>query len=202
MSSRTTRRPPRSVAGLLALVAAVVVAGLVAVPAQATITIPVRCGDSSDREVVLSWDDVAYDVSGTCGKVRVAADDVTVSMSTARRVVVTGRRNVVETKSVERLVVRGRANRVSPTSVTSLLVTGRAARVHVEGLLDQARIATNRAVVTSRDAVRLAVDGNRNRLRSGHVWTLRIEGNRNRARFASVDTRRVRGTGNRVVVRR
>jgi len=203
MSTSLRRTLAGGLTALTALTALVALVGplLTAAPAEARLTVPVRCGDSSDREVVLRWDDVAYDVSGTCGKVRVAADDVTVSMSTARRLVVTGRRAVVSSKSVERLVVRGRRNHVSPTSVTSLLVTGRAARVRVEGLLDGARVATDGAVVTSRDAIRILVDGNRNRLRSGEVWTLRVRGDHNRGRFDSVDTRRVRGTGNQIVVR-
>lgn len=198
MSSRLTR----TIAATLTALTAVVGVGLVSAPAYAELAVPVRCSDSSDREVVLRWDDMTYDVSGTCGRVRVAADNVTVTMSTARRLVVTGRHNQVTSKSLDRLVVRGRDNVVSPTSTRSLMVTGRAARVHVDGLLDVARVMTHGAVVTAGDAVELDVEGDRNRLRVGEAWTLRVDGDHNTGRFRRLDSRRVRGTGNRVVVRR
>lgn len=198
MSSRLMR----TIAATLTALVAVVGLGLVSTPAHAELAIPVRCSDSSDEEVVLRWDDMSYDVSGTCGRVRVAADDVTVSMSTARRLVVTGRHNQVTSKSLDRLVVRGRDNVVSATSVRSLTATGRAARVHVGGLLDVARVLTNGAVVTAGDAIELSVEGHRNRLRVGEAWELRVDGDHNAGRFGRLDFRRVRGTGNRIVVRR
>lgn len=192
----------RTIAATLTVLTAVVGLGLVSAPAQAQPAIPVRCGDSSDEEIVLRWDDMAYDVSGTCGRIRVAADNVTVSMSTARRLVVTGRSNEVTSKSLDRLVVRGRANHVAATSVRSLAVTGRAARVRIEGLLDHGRVATTGAVLRADDAIEIHVDGDRNRLRVGKAWSLDLVGDDNVGRFRRLDERRVRGTGNRIVVLR
>lgn len=197
-----TSRTSRVLTAILATLTALVGLGVAAAPAQAELAVPVRCGDSSDEEIVLSWDDLTYEVSGTCGRVRVAADNVTVSMSTARRLVVTGRHNAVTSKSLDRLVVRGRDNHVAATSVRSLALTGRAARVDVEGLLDIGRIATNGAVVTAGDAIDLVVEGDRNRLRVGKAWSLGVVGDDNVGRFRRLDERRVRGTGNRIVVLR
>ena len=60
---------------LAALAAGLLVAlGLTSVPAEAGLPVPVNCAQSP---VELRWDDVTYDLNGTCGVVKVMADDVT-----------------------------------------------------------------------------------------------------------------------------
>ena len=134
-------------------VLAAVAAGLVAatttavVPAHATLAIPVDC---SSGPVTLAWDDVTYDLDGNCGLVRVTADDATVSMPTAVRLVVAGRGNTIVAKPVDELVVRGRGHDVRPVSVQRLRLASPRSVVDVDGLVESARLGRSGATAARR----------------------------------------------------
>jgi hypothetical protein len=140
-------RLPRTIAtvALLPLVAA---AGLVAAPAHAAgLVIPVQCemGD----ETVLSWDDVAYDLRGTCGVVRVTGDDTTVTMPAATRLIVEGTGNTVTSKSLLDASVVGAGTSLTTPSVKSLSVSGAGSTVTVSGLLERAELTSTSSSVTA-----------------------------------------------------
>jgi len=189
-----------SVRRLTALAATLLVAlGLGTVPAQAGLAVPVDCdGDP----VVLRWDDLTYELRGTCGVVKVLADDVTVRMPTGRRVVVRGHRNTVVSKSLTTLVVRGRRHEVRPTSVQRLDVASRGSLVAVEGLLENARLGGRGATVRAERTSTLRVPGRHNTMRSRFGYDVTVGGNANRVRYRRLDALVVHGDDNLVRVRR
>ena len=79
-------------------------------------------------ETVLAWDDVAYDLRGTCGVVRVTADHATVTMPAATRLVLEGAGNTVTAKPVLDVEVTGAGNASPPRPCASLVVSGPARR--------------------------------------------------------------------------
>ena len=108
-----------ALSAVLALIATA--AGAAVVPADAAgLVVPVQCeiGD----ETVLAWDDVAYDLRGTCGVVRVTGDDTTVTMPTATRLVVDGTGSTITAKSLGELDVVGAGTSLTAPSVQSLAV--------------------------------------------------------------------------------
>lgn len=140
-------RLPRAIAtaSLLPLVAA---AGLVAAPAHAAgLVIPVQC--EIGEETVLPWDDVAYDLRGTCGVVRVTGDDTTVTMPAATRLVVDGTGNTVTAKSLLDASVVGAGTSLTTPSVKSLSVSGAGSTVTVSGLLERAELTSTSSTVTA-----------------------------------------------------
>ncbi len=198
-SARPTRRRP---ARALALGLATAVTGaltLTAAPAQSDVAIPVNC---SDGDVTIEWDNLAYELHGTCGEVRILASNTEVTMPTATRVVVRGRDNVITSKSLRTLEVRGSDHRVTPTSVRTLRVSSPGSVVDVEGLLEHARLRGNRSTVRARQVSELIIEGNGHRVRALRGYDTRIEGDRNDARFRWLDEFVVVGDGNDGVVRR
>lgn len=196
------RSAHRTTAGLATLVAAVVTAtGLAGAPAHSLGAIPVTCELASGPVVELTLDDVDYRLSGTCGKVRVAANNVTVTAPTVRRLEVRGQGNTVQSKSVRTVVVSGRSNTVRPTSAEIVVVRGRNQRVRVGGLAEHVRIRTNGASFTAREVHDLVVKGHRNAARLRKIWSLRIDGNRNTVRARKLGDRAVSGRGNTVRAR-
>ena len=75
-------------------------------------------------ETVLPWDDVTYDLRGTCGVVRVSADDATVTMPSATRLVLEGSGNTVTAKPVYDVVVTGAGQRGRHPVDHPLIVSG------------------------------------------------------------------------------
>lgn len=127
--------------------AALAVGGTVA-PAQATgIALPVQC--EAGAETVLAWDDVAYDLRGTCGVVRVSADHATVTMPAATRLVLEGTGNAVTAKPLYDVEVAGAGNSLTTPSVRSLLVTGAGTTVTVSGLVESAELASTSSTLTA-----------------------------------------------------
>jgi hypothetical protein len=113
----------------------------VAAPAHADgVALPVQC--ELGRETLLAWDDVAYDLRGTCGVVRVTADDSTVTMPAATELIVEGTGNVVSAKPLTDVHLVGAGNSVSAPSVQTLTVAGAGSTVTVTGLVERAEIAS------------------------------------------------------------
>jgi hypothetical protein len=173
--------------------------GLTAVPADAALAVPVDC---SHGTVELRWDDVTYDVDGTCGVVRVLADDVVARIPTATRVVVRGHGNTVVTKSVDTLVVRGRNQDVRPAAARVLRVASPGTAVEVEGLVESARLAGRRATVTAGRVYDARVPGSHTTLRTGRGYDATVGGDGNTLRYRLLDRLVMTGDNNTVRVRR
>ena len=96
---------------LLALTATA--AGAAVVPVHAAgLAYPVQCELGS--ETVLAWDDVTYELRGTCGVVRLTGDDTTVTMPSATLLVVEGTGNTVTAKPLADVQVLGAGNSSPP----------------------------------------------------------------------------------------
>jgi hypothetical protein len=197
-------RPLRPSARRTTAVLAAVAAGLVAatttavVPAHATLAIPVDC---SSGPVTLAWDDVAYDLDGNCGLVRVTADDATVSMPTAVRLVVAGRGNTVVAKPVTELVVRGRGHDVRPVSVQRLRLASPRSVVDVDGLVESARLGRTGATLRADQVSTLRVEGSGHTVRAGRGFRAELAGDGAAVSYRRLGEVAVTGDRNRVRVR-
>ena len=188
-----------------------------AATAAAGFAVPVQCevGD----ETVLSWDDVTYELSGTCGVVRVTADDAVVTMPAATRLVLDGDRASVSAKSLLALEVPGADNVVTTPSVKDLTVTGASSQVTVEGLAEHVTLASTSSslsadtvnvlrlrgsdAVAARKAYRVRVTGTANHLRLTRADRLVLTGDANAVTVArGRTTLRDRGEGNVLDLRR
>jgi hypothetical protein len=167
---------------------------LPAAPATAAgLTVPVQCEVGS--ETVLAWDDVAYDLRGTCGVVRVTADAASVTMPAATRLVVEGSDNTITAKSVYDVLVTGTSNAVTTPSITTLAVTGAGSDVAVAGLVEHAELTSTGSsltadtvnvlrlrgadTVTARKAHRTRISGSDNVVRLRRGDRLVLTGDRN-----------------------
>ena len=173
--------------------------GLTSAPAGAGLPVPVSCAQSP---VELRWDDVTYDLNGTCGVVKVLADDVTVQMPTATRLVVRGQRNTVVAKPIGTLVVRGGDHDLRTRSVRSLRVSSPGSRVSVAGLAEHARLAGRGATVTADRVLTLRAPGRHNTLRAERGVDATVGGDANTVRYLRLDSLVVTGDDNSVRVRR
>lgn len=189
----------RTAAAVLGLLAALSPWWGLTPPAAAATAVPVNCNRSP---VEIRWDDLTYELDGTCGVVKVLADDVVVRMPTATRVVVRGARNTVVTKSLGRLVVRGHDQSVRPTSVRGLVVSSPGTTVEVDGLLEKARLAGRRTTVTADRAYTVHVPGHGNTLRARMGYDAGVAGDDNMLRYQRLDALTVSGDDNSVGVRR
>lgn len=199
---RTTDRPGRvwltgalagaAVGGLLAAVA------VVASPAQAAGGIPTPCDDN----VTLRLDGVTYDLQGTCGTVRVEADDTVVNLPATQKLVVLGHGNTVHGKTIDHLVVKGRGQQVEASSVRDADVVSRRSTVAVDGLVEEL-LVTGRGSTVSADQVSDAVvRGRGHEVRTRRGFDARVPGDGNRLRYRRLESVSVGGDDNRVVVRR
>ena len=194
----------------LSLTAAVTVVG--ASPATASgITLPVQC--EVGTETVLPWDDVAYDLRGTCGVVRVSGDRTTVTMPSATRLVLEGAGNTVTAKPVYDVEVVGADNSLTTPSLTSLVLTGTGSTVAVSGLVERAELLGSGSsltadtinvlrlrgtdAVTARKAYRTRITGSDNSLALNRADRLVLTGDRNSVTVArGRTTLRDRGVAN------
>jgi hypothetical protein len=194
-----------STAALTALLAAAT--GLVAAPADAvnlSASFPVSfaCESVPSEEVVLSWDDVTYDLSGICGVVRVTGDRVDVTMPTARRVVVEGQDVAVTSKSLGVLEVTGSGARVHATSAQQVLVNGGGSTVAVDGLLEDASVTGPDAVLSADTVHALRLRSSGAEVTARRAYVVRLPGDANTARLTRADKVVVAGDGNSVSVAR
>jgi hypothetical protein len=185
-----------------ALVAASLVAASVAVtaPARAAgLTVPVQC--EIGAETVLAWDDVTYELRGTCGVVRVTADDAIVTMPAATQLVVEGSTNTVTAKSLYDLQVRGAGTTVTTPSITTLAVSGTGSTIAVEGLVERAELSSRGSSLTA-DTVNVLRLRGADSVTARTAYRTRITGSDNVVRFRRSDLLVVTGDRNSVVVER
>lgn len=200
--ARTTDRPGRiwltgalagaAVGGLLAALA------VVTSPAQATGGIPTPCDDN----VTLRVDDVTYDLQGTCGTVRVEADDAVVNLPATQKLVVLGHGNTVHGKTIDHLVVKGRGQQVDASSVRDADVRSRRSTLAVDGLVEELLLTRRGSTVSADQVSDAVVRGHRHELRTRRGYDARVPGDGNDLRFRRLDVLTVGGDHNRVVVRR
>lgn len=199
-SSARSRRPaPATTIFAGALVGTLLATLLVLTPAQALVAVPVDCGTD---KVVLEVDHLSYDLEGTCGVVVVDADDTTVSLPSAVRLVVLGDRNSVVAGPLTRVVVKGQDNRVSTPSVRSLRLASPGSVVAVEGLVEKAVLARRRGTVRADRVTELRVSGRHHRVRGGRGYDALVEGHANQLAYRRLEELVVVGNRNEVRVRR
>ncbi|MCF6377653.1 DUF3060 domain-containing protein [Nocardioides KLBMP 9356] len=186
-------------ARVLAVVVAAPALGAAPAHAAGLLTIPVQCEVGS--ETVLTWDDATYDLRGTCGVVRVAADDATVTMPAATKLVVEGAGNTVTAKPVYDVVVSGAGNAVSTPSLTSLVVSGTGSTVTVAGLAERVELLGSGATVTA-DTVNVLRMRGTDAVRARKAYTTRITGSDNSLALTRADRVVLTGDRNTVTVAR
>lgn len=178
-------------------VALTILGGALVSPASAQLTWRVSCDGDTDDVVLLDRDDTHYELSGTCGHVRVTASGATVDMPTGRLVEVRGSGNVLRSKNLDRLVVAGSGHRVEPTAARIVRLKGRST-VAATGLVERAHVTGNAARLTAREIHLLRVEANRTTSRARKAWTVHIDGRGNTARFRLLDRFSVDGRRNTV----
>jgi hypothetical protein len=173
---------------------------LPAAPATAVgLTVPVQCEVGS--ETVLAWDDVAYDLRGTCGVVRVTADAASVTMPAATRLVVEGSDNTITAKSVYDVLVTGTSNAVTTPSITTLAVTGAGSDVAVAGLVEHAELTSTGSSLTA-DTVNVLRLRGADTVTARKAYRTRISGSDNVVRLRRGDRLVLTGHRNGVTVER
>ncbi len=182
-----------------ALTTGLLVTAALTAPATAAIPIPVSCTDGT---VVLEWDDLTYDLDGTCGVVVIDADDTEVTIPSSRVVVVRGEGNVVHAKPTDRLRVLGSHQRVDVVSVRVLRVASRGSVVSVEGLAEEVSVGKRQAQLRAGQVSELVVAGRGHQVRARRAFTVRVPGAHSSLGFRRLDTLQVSGDANTVRVRR
>ena len=189
-----------SLSAAIGLAAASVTASPVA---ALPVTLPVQCESQlNERETVLAWDDTTYDVSGTCGTVRVTGDRVTVHMSTARRLVVEGADVAVQSKPLATLEVTGPGASVSATSVQHLALGGSGSTVVVAGLLEDATVTGPGSALTADTVHGLVLGSSGAHVAARKVYDLAVSGDDNTAAFRRAGGIVLSGARNSVTVER
>lgn len=189
------------------LSAALTAASLLAAPAAGgtapahavELTVPVQCELGS--ETVLAWDDVTYELRGTCGVVRVTADDATVLMPTATRLVVEGSTSTVTAKSLHDVQVTGAGNAVTTPSITTLAVSGAGSSIAVTGLVERAELSSSASSLTAATVNVLRLRGT-DSVTAGKAYRTRVTGSDNVVRLRRSDRLALTGDRNAVVVER
>lgn len=169
-------------------------------PAHAAgLTVPVQC--EVGAETVLAWDDVTYELRGTCGVVRVTADDATVMMPAATRLVMEGSTNSVTAKSLYVLEVTGAGNAVTTPSITTLAVSGTGSRIVVAGLVERAELGSSGSSLTAETINVLRLRG-ADDVTARKAYRSRITGSDNVVRLRRSERLVLTGDRNAVVVER
>ena len=194
------------------LTLAVGAGAVVAAPAHAAgITVPVQCELGS--ETLLPWDGVTYDLQGTCGAVRVTADDATVTMPAATQLTIEGVGNTVTANPLGAVSVVGAGTSLTTPSVQDLALAGSGSTVSVAGLVERAELTGTASAltagtvnvlrlrgsdhVTARKAFRTRITGSDNVLGLTRAVRLVVTGDRNAVTVAQGRTTvRDRGEGN------
>lgn len=184
----------------LLLLASLLVPAFAAAPAQAAgLALPVQC--EVGEETVLAWDDIAYDLSGTCGVVRVTADDATVTMPTATRLILDGSGNAVTAKSLYDLQVLGSGSSVTTPSIITLAVSGAGSSVTVAGLVERAELSSTGSSLTA-DTVNVLRLRGADSVTARKTYRTRVTGSDNVLRLTRADRLVLTGDRNAVTVAR
>ena len=181
-----------------ALATAVTATAVGASPARADVAVPVSC--SSDR-VVIKWDDLSYDLNGTCGVVVVKASNVKVTMPAAVRLVVKGRHNTIDAKPLTTLVVRGRGHDIATPSVRYLRMSSPRTTLAVDGLVEDAALAGRNAHLRANQVSDLLVTGDNHDVRARLGYDSRVEGDGNQLAYRRLESVVLTGHHNQVTVR-
>ena len=152
-------------------------------------------------ETVLAWDDVAYDLRGTCGVVRLSGDRTTVTMPSATRLVIEGAGNTVTAKPVYDVEVVGPDNSLTTPSLTSLVVTGTGSTVAVSGLVEHAELLGSGSSLTA-DTINVLRLRGTDTVTARHAYRTRITGSDNSLAMNRADRLVLTGDGNTVTVAR
>ena len=184
---------------LVAVPLSPLVAGGSAAARAAVLTVPVQC--ELGAETVLAWDDVTYELRGTCGVVRVTADDATVTMPAATQLVVEGSANAVTAKSLYDLQVLGSGTTVTTPSITTLAVSGARSSVAVAGLVERAELRGTGSSLTA-DTVHVLRLRGADSVTARKAYRTRVTGSDNVVRFRRSDRLVLTGDRNSVVVER
>jgi len=200
-SRHTAGMPPSARPALTAALTAglLLVGAAPAAPAAEVTSIPVSC---SEGTVVIEWDDLTYDLDGTCGVVVIAADDTEVTIPAARTIVVRGEGNVVHAKPADRLRVLGSHQRVDVVSVRVLRVASPGSVVTVDGLAEEVSLGKRHADLRAGQVSELVVEGRGHEVRARRGFTVRVPGSHSSLGFRRLETVRVSGDDNTVRVRR
>lgn len=171
------KRTSRTTAALLLLLGAAGTAAGVPAPAHSdAVALPVQC--ELGRETVLAWDDLAYDLRGTCGVVRVTADDATVTMPAATELILEGTGNAVTAKPLVAVHLAATGNSVSTPSIQTLTVTGGGSTVTVTGLVERAELSSTSSSLSAGTINVLRLRGS-DSVRAGKTYRTRITGSDN-----------------------
>lgn len=168
-------------------------------PAHAGLTLPVQC--EIGRETVLAWDDVAYDLRGTCGVVRLTGDRTIVTMPSATRLVVEGTGNTVTAKPVYDIEVIGADNSLTTPSATSLVVTGTGSSVAVSGLVEHAELTGSGTSLTA-DTINALLLRGTDAVVARKAYRTRVTGSDNSLVLTRADRLVLTGARNAVTVAR
>lgn len=168
-------------------------------PVEAGITFPVQC--EIGAETLLAWDDVAYDLQGTCGVVRVTADDATITMPAATRLVIEGTGNSVSAKPLQAASIGGSGNLVTTPSIGTLDLAGEGSTATVSGLVERATLTGTTNTFTADTVNQLKLRGS-DTAQVRKSWRTRITGSDNVVRLRRGEKLVVLGDRNGVVVER
>lgn len=192
MSNRT--------AGLAAAVA-LAAATLTSAPANAEFTIPVTCTiENADSGVVLALDDVTYELLGTCGTVRITADDVTAIVPASTELLVEGDRAHVKGKPTDQVLVSGADAVIEMVSARSVTVTGSGAAITSPGILENVLLEGAGASLAADRVHKLKVRDADSQVVIRRGYDARVIGDGHALDFTRLDRLRVRGDDNSVSV--
>lgn len=190
----------RTITLRLLLLAPLLLAPVLAAPAQADgLALPVQC--ELGEETVLAWDDIAYDLRGTCGVVRVTADGATVTMPSATRLVVEGARNTITAKPLADVEVVGSGTTLTTPSVQHLTASGSGSRIEVAGLVEHAQLTGTSSVLTADTVNVLRLHGS-DAVSARKAFRTRVTGSDNVLRLTRSDRLVLTGDRNAVTVAR
>ena len=171
-----------------------------AAPATAAgVALPVQC--EIGTETVLPWDDVAYDLRGTCGVVRLTGDRTTVTMPSATRLVIEGASNTVTARPVYDVEVLGANNALATPSLTSLVLTGAGSTVTVSGLVEHAELTGSGSSLTA-DTINVLRLRGTDTVTARKAYRTRITGSDNSLALTRADRLVLTGARNTVTVAR
>ncbi len=171
-----------------------------AAPATAGgVTLPVQC--EIGTETVLPWDDVAYDLRGTCGVVRLTGDRTTVTMPSATRLVIEGAGNTVTARPVYDVEVLGTDNALATPSLTSVVLTGAGSTVTVSGLVEHAELTGSGSSLTA-DTINVLRLRGTDTVTARKAYRTRITGSDNSLALTRADRLVLTGARNTVTVAR
>lgn len=168
-------------------------------PAAAGLTVPVQC--ELGRETVLAWDDLTYDLEGTCGVVRVTADGATVDMPAATHLVVEGAGTTITARPLLDVEVTGPGTTLTTPSIRSLVVSGAGSTVAASGLVEEAELASTASALTADTVGALRLRGS-DTVRARRTYRVRVTGSDNLVALTRAERLVLTGDRNGVTVAR